>query len=86
MVVDEENEDVRGAKTQSLYRDVNERVKDVNAHFNAAVPLGEWLCECADTACDPRRVMTPDDSRTSARAASGSRSPRTMVYPNRERC
>jgi hypothetical protein len=59
MLVQEENEDVQGAKTQSLYREVNERVKSVNESFSIDLPLGEWLCECADPACDERIEMSP---------------------------
>jgi hypothetical protein len=61
VVVNAEDEDVRGAKTQSLYRDVNERIRDVNASFNVVLPQGAWFCECADAACEKRIVLTPED-------------------------
>ena len=59
MVVQEENEDIRGAKTQSLYREVNERVKSISEGFNSILPVSDWFCECADTACDERIELTP---------------------------
>ena len=59
MVLQEESEDIRGAKNQSLYREVNERVKSVHERFSTDLPLGDWLCECADTTCDQRIQMTP---------------------------
>ena len=41
----------RGARTQSLFRAVNERVREINDAFSSVVPLGDWICECADDAC-----------------------------------
>ena len=52
---------VRGARTQSLFRDVNERVLEINEVFSLAVPLGDWVCECASQACSERiEVMLPE--------------------------
>jgi hypothetical protein len=48
---------VRGARTQSIFRDVNERVRGINEAFSV-VPLGEWVCECADQDCSVRVTMT----------------------------
>ena len=47
-----------GARTQSLFRDVNERVKEINAAFADHVPLGEWVCECAENGCAERIPLT----------------------------
>jgi hypothetical protein len=44
----------RGARTQSLFRDVNERVREINHVFSDVLPLGDWMCECADDACTAR--------------------------------
>ena len=49
---------VRGARTQSIFRDVNERVRRINEAFSVLVPLGEWVCECADQECSVRVTMT----------------------------
>lgn len=51
-------EQARGARTQSLYRDVNERVKQINATFGALIPLSEWICECDDGTCSERMELT----------------------------
>ena len=45
---------VNGARTQSLFRDANEKVQDINE----AVPLGDWVCECADESCVERIALT----------------------------
>ena len=46
------------ARTQSLFRDVNERVREINTAFKEQVPLGDWVCECAETACTKRIGLT----------------------------
>lgn len=51
-------EQVRGARTQSLFRDVNERVREINQAFGEILPLSEWICECADEACTQRMGLT----------------------------
>jgi hypothetical protein len=55
---------VRGARTQSMFRDVNERVRRINEAFSVVVPLGEWVCECADQDCSTRITMTHDAYET----------------------
>ena len=40
----------RAGRNQSLYREVNERVKELNDAFDA-LPIGEWICECANEEC-----------------------------------
>jgi hypothetical protein len=47
-----------GARTQSLFRDVNERVKEINQAFSGHVPLGDWICECADNGCAERIAVS----------------------------
>lgn len=51
-------EQARGARTQSLFRDVNERVREINAAFGEVLPLSEWICECADDTCTQRMGLT----------------------------
>ncbi len=51
----------RGARTQSLFRDVNEQVNEINHAFTEFLPLGEWVCECADDACTERLQVSPGD-------------------------
>ena len=51
-------EQARGARTQCLFRDVNERVREINEAFGLALPLGDWVCECANDACTQRIALT----------------------------
>ena len=54
----------RAAENQSLYRSVNERIKQLNAALDEVAPAGdsyEWLCECADTDCTLRLSATLDE-------------------------
>jgi hypothetical protein len=50
-VTSEESTAVRAARHQSLFREVNERVADLNETFSPLDPMGEWICECADERC-----------------------------------
>ena len=63
--------EARAARTQSLFRDVNERVREVNEAFGEYIPHGDWLCECADDACSERIALT--HSEYEAVRADGSR-------------
>jgi hypothetical protein len=51
----------RGARTQSLFRDVNERVRAINQAFSPVVPLGDWICECSNQACSERIGLTLEE-------------------------
>lgn len=40
------------ARTQALFRQVNERIEGLNEDFSAITPdAGDWVCECADESC-----------------------------------
>ena len=54
-------QEAQAAKNQSLFREVNERVKDVNESFNLLLELSEWLCECVIETCVDRISMTPPE-------------------------
>lgn len=41
-----------------LFREVNERIKDLNVAFHPVLPRGDWVCECADGACVERIEMS----------------------------
>src|SRR3954452_19226376 len=47
-----ESEDARIAKTEALFRDVNERVAERAGEF--AAEEAEFVCECADPNCTHR--------------------------------
>ena len=42
---------LRGAKNEVLFRQVNERIEALNEGFGIVLPIGEWVCECANTEC-----------------------------------
>lgn len=48
----------RAARNQSLFRDVNERVREINGGLDSPRSLDEWLCECADNGCTARIALT----------------------------
>jgi hypothetical protein len=50
----------RAARNQLLYREINERVKELNATFDA-LPLGDWVCECANEDCFDAIPMTHEE-------------------------
>lgn len=59
-IVDPERAEHR-ARSQSLFRDVNERVKAINESFSIVVPLGDWVCECGNQACSDRVGLTLEE-------------------------
>ena len=46
--VDAQDREARAATNHALFREVNERVKEVNEGFSLVIPMGEWVCECAN--------------------------------------
>jgi hypothetical protein len=42
---------VRAAESQSLFREVNERIEELNERFATMLPISDWICECADETC-----------------------------------
>jgi hypothetical protein len=64
----------RLAENQSLYRSVNERIKELGQTVGTTY---EWVCECADARCSERVVLT------SAQYAAVRATPTTfLVYPD----
>jgi hypothetical protein len=51
----------RAATNQTLFRDINERVKELNEGFSLLTPLGEWICECADDTCIDKVAMSANE-------------------------
>ena len=45
----DETSSIRAAHNQALFRDVNERVKELNENSQSTV--NEWVCECPNTEC-----------------------------------
>jgi hypothetical protein len=52
-------EDARVAKTEALFREVNERVAERAEEFDAET--AEFVCECADPTCTKRIAASLDD-------------------------
>lgn len=50
----------RAGKNQSLFREVNERVSELNKEHGVWA-LSDWICECADEACTERIGLTPQE-------------------------
>jgi hypothetical protein len=49
----------RIAKTESLFRDVNERIAEASGRFDAGE--AEFMCECSDPACSERLEVRLDE-------------------------
>lgn len=59
MEAGQENEMLRAARNQSLYREVNEKIVALNEAFGDVLDAGStWVCECADTSCTEALEMT----------------------------
>ena len=52
---------VRTARNESLFREVNERVKELNEAFDALSRNAEWICECGNTECLEPIQMTHEE-------------------------
>jgi hypothetical protein len=48
----------RVGQNQALFRDVNERLKDLNKRLERLEPIGSFLCECGDVHCTEQVEMT----------------------------
>jgi hypothetical protein len=56
-----EDRGARAARNQSLFREINERVKELNDGFSMVLPVGEWICECADDTCVERIELSAQE-------------------------
>lgn len=57
----EQRSSIERAANQSLYRAVNERVKEINKAFDGLGSLGDWICECADPKCTKPVPLTHEE-------------------------
>jgi hypothetical protein len=48
---------VRGAEIQTLFREVNERIRDLIEGPAWQIGKGDWICECEDDTCFERIQM-----------------------------
>ena len=51
----------RIAENEDLFRQVNERVKELNRAFSVVLDRGDYLCECGNDACVERVSLTPEE-------------------------
>ena len=52
MTIEREMNVLRAARNQALYREINEKIEDLNRAFDQVFELGSsWICECADENC-----------------------------------
>ena len=51
----------RAAENETLFREVNDRVKQLNEAFEPLVPFGEWACECPRIDCIQQSRMTLEE-------------------------
>jgi hypothetical protein len=49
---------VQAAKDQALFREVNERLRDMNEAFETLTRDSEFICECANRDCIEHVLMT----------------------------
>jgi hypothetical protein len=57
-----DNRGRQSLRTEELYREVNERIVRLNQVFES--PVGEFLCECADSLCAERLLLTLEEYET----------------------
>ena len=58
-IADQRNErQIRAAINQSVFREINENLETHNRKFIEVIPVGDFVCECADTACTARIGLT----------------------------
>ena len=48
----------RAARNEALFREINERLAQLNDALDEHSPLGTWMCECQDTDCHEPVEMT----------------------------
>ena len=61
LVGDASAREERAATNQTLFREINERVKELHEGFRLDLPLGEWICECADDTCIDKVAMSANE-------------------------
>jgi hypothetical protein len=60
--IEAQDQAARAARTQLLFRGINERLRELNAASLA--DDGEWICECANDACAERIAMSVKEYET----------------------
>lgn len=63
MEASENHAALRAARSQSLFRSINQRIEELNETFGLVLDAAEYVCECADDSCMERIVMSMDEYR-----------------------
>jgi hypothetical protein len=58
---DQQEREVRAARNQSLFRAVNERLRELNESFTSVTETVTIACECANTHCLEMIEIRPED-------------------------
>jgi hypothetical protein len=58
---DARDREARAATNHVLFREVNERVKEVNEGCSLVFPMGEWICECGNDSCVERIEVSANE-------------------------
>jgi hypothetical protein len=66
--IETQDQAARAARIQGLFREINERLRELNAA--ALADSGEWICECANDAC-AERIGMPVEEYEAIRDSSG---------------
>jgi hypothetical protein len=53
-----ERRQMQAAINQSVFREVNESLEKLNEELSQVIPVGDFVCECADTDCTARVGLT----------------------------
>jgi hypothetical protein len=48
-------------RNESLWREVNERVNEINEAHDVGLELTDWVCECPDESCTARVGLRSDE-------------------------
>jgi hypothetical protein len=48
----------RLGENEAVFREVNERLRDLGESFSLVSQVGEFVCECANTSCTERIQLT----------------------------
>ena len=57
----EEAQEKRLALNEALFRDVNERIREISDTFGQKDATYNFLCECSDPMCAEKVVLTPSE-------------------------
>ena len=53
--------DRRIGENEAIFRQVNERVSELNRSFSLVLDRGDYLCECGSEDCVERIALTPEE-------------------------